>query len=585
MKTTITKNKKYIFLAAAILLALCVVFYKNLSYTHEMQGGTVAVLSRYYAQAEGYEVTDMAEGTAKRFTVAGNDPKLYLAAGDGQIISGQRIGGVELVFGSNDAALPVQVFYRRAGSQDYSERTSVKAELEPGESVLLLPLPLAEYDMLRIDIDGDFILREVNVCTGRMTSAPYISEKTVRGCLWYFPAVIIGFVLIFWAHGVRMREVSATAGGYARYVLFGGEAGKGREVHYDYVRILAAVFVILAHTCSPMLEHADADWKRFLLVCGLSLGLCCNLIYVMLSGALLLGRKSAGEESVGSFYVRRVSKVVIPLAAYYLLSLLLNREVSFLPPRNIGSAFKRIMTGAPGVAPHLWLIYTIVALYLVTPFFRVMVQHLGDRMLLSLAAAIFVLNALTTYLPLFGMAFGVQTFLAGWEGIFLLGYIMARYGTRNENRRRDKLLPVLAAACYVLMTAVVFLDSGQMDYVYNIAPPMIVTSCGIFLFFVKNRAWFADKSNPAVRFFSKYSYSVILIHWYVLFVVVQGRLHVTALRFGCIGGIGASVVLTFFIGLAMAVVFDNTAVIVCSVLFDKAVRKLSLIFPLDKSAH
>ena len=130
----------------------------------------------------------------------------------------------------------------------------------------------------------------------------------------------------------------------------------------------------------------------------------------MLSGALLLNSRK--EESVGSFYIRRASKVIIPLIAYYLLLLSLNHEVGFLPPKNLGAAFKRILTGAPDVGPHLWLIYTIVALYLITPFFRVMVQHLTDKMLFAMAVVILVCNALTLYLPLAGIGFGISTFLA-----------------------------------------------------------------------------------------------------------------------------------------------------------------------------
>ena len=202
-----------------------------------------------------------------------------------------------------------------------------------------------------------------------------------------------------------------------------------REVHWDYMRVLAAVLVVLAHACSPMVDLADADWKRLLLVGGLTLGLSCNVIYVMLSGALLLNSRK--EESVGSFYIRRASKVIIPLIAYYLLLLSLNHEVSFLPPKNLGAAFKRILTGAPDVGPHLWLIYTIVALYLITPFFRVMVQHLTDKMLFAMAVVILVCNALTLYLPLAGIGFGISTFLAGWEGVFLMGYIMTKDQTRT----------------------------------------------------------------------------------------------------------------------------------------------------------
>ena len=221
-----------------------------------------------------------------------------------------------------------------------------------------------------------------------------------------------------------------------------------------------------------------------LLVMGLTLGLSCNVIYVMLSGALLLNSKR--EESVGIFYIRRASKVVIPLIAYYLLLLSLNDEVSFLPPQNLGSVWKRILTGAPDAGPHLWLIYTIVALYLITPFFRVMVQHLSDKMLLSLAVLIMVCNALTLYLPLAGVNFGISTFLAGWEGVFLLGYIM----TRSETRKYDRKIIIAGVISFVDAVIVVFLNSSNMNYVYNNAITLILISCGIFALVLGNTKCF-----------------------------------------------------------------------------------------------
>ena len=222
-----------------------------------------------------------------------------------------------------------------------------------------------------------------------------------------------------------------------------------------------------------MVDLADADWKRLLLVGGLTLGLSCNVIYVMLSGALLLNSRK--EESVGSFYIRRASKVIIPLIAYYLLLLSLNHEVSFLPPKNLGAAFKRILTGAPDVGPHLWLIYTIVALYLITPFFRVMVQHLTDKMLFAMAVVILVCNALTLYLPLAGIGFGISTFLAGWEGVFLMGYIM----TKDQTRTYDKKIMAAAVVAFIVSVIVVFINSANMNYVYNNAITLQLISCGI----------------------------------------------------------------------------------------------------------
>jgi peptidoglycan/LPS O-acetylase OafA/YrhL len=108
-----------------------------------------------------------------------------------------------------------------------------------------------------------------------------------------------------------------------------------------------------------------------------------------------------------------------------------------------------------------------------------------------------------------------------------------------------------------------------MNYVYGNTTAIIIVSCGIFAFFVENKDKFKNKSNPVIRLCSKYSYSIILIHWYALFVVVADKLHITALRFGCIGGIVATVLATLISCIIMAIVIDNTAVIVLNTAFDK----------------
>lgn len=585
-------KRAYAVLVLLIIIAMGATFYRSLSWRYEMRGEiTEWVLPDL--EVHNYDVGLEGGGTVRSFTVTGEDPQFIVIFDLTNASSGMtgNIGGIELKFDEaweRTEALPVQVFYAMAG-EDISERHSVKSALKTGETSLLIPVPAGQYERFRFDIDGDFKLAGIRSCGEPMAAQAYVSQGTADACIWYFPAIIIGFCLIFWAHRVRMRQGGFTLKSYVKNAFLGVEPSPDRDVCFDYLRVLAVVLVILAHSCSPMVDLADAGWKRLVLVCGLSLGLCCNLLYVMLSGTLLLntGKKNT-TESVAAFYIRRASKVIIPLIAYYLLLLSLNDEVHFLPPQNIGNAFKRIVTGAPDAAPHLWLIYTIVALYLVTPFFRVMVQHMGDRLLFSMAVVILVLNMLTTYLPLFGMAFGATTFLAGWEGVFLLGYIITRSyagqlpadigscsaGSRQKapegaSRRNHMMLLAAAVVSYLVMVAVVYLDSANMNYVYGGTFTMVVTSAGIFALFIKHKEWFKGKSNALVRLLSRYSYSIILIHWYALFVVVQGKFHITALRFGCLGGIAASVAATLVVCIVLAIVFDNTVVIVCNVLFDK----------------
>lgn len=567
------KNKiKYMILTLAVIIGLTFVFCQNLSYEYEPMGERIEVLEESYISASGYDVT-YADG-GRRFKMNADDPQIYfdLSKKDGL----GQIGGLEIEMvniESDDYEIPIQVFYAKSGDS-FSERNSVSMIFSANDKEMLIPIPPGIYEKLRIDIDGTFELHGVNVYTEKMLEKPYISDITKKRCMWLFPVVIIWFPLIAWAHGKRRKK--------GEHMLLGMPLSEKREAHWDYMRILAAALVILAHACSPMVtqleETGGADWKRFVLICGLSIGLTCNLLYVMLSGALLLGKPSKSE-SVSDFYIRRSSRVIIPLAAYYMLLLYLNDEVSFFPPENIGVSLKRIVTGAPDAAPHLWLIYTIISLYIVTPFFRLMVSRLSDKMLMSLASVIIVLNILTGYLPLFGMTFGAATFLGGWEGIFLLGLILSK---RAESGKSDKdiICYMAGVAAFAVTVAVVFYDSLKMNYVYNNTPTMVLMSCAVFSLFLKYKERLKFNLNSrlgkavsvAVRICSKYSYSIILIHWYVLFVIVQGRLHITALRFGCFGGIFATVVLTFVICLFIAIVFDNTVVIVCNAVFDSIIH-------------
>lgn len=583
---------------AAISMALCmiaaalIIVYMSLSHTYAMKGEITQAFPAYFADAAGYEY-DMEQYERDGFLslrMTTEDPWIILSHPE---MSEKKIGGVELKYELKSAPgeageLTVQVFYSKGGN-GFSERNSKKMKISPEADVCHIPLPCAVYDTVRIDFDADFELKEINLCSGAMETASYVSAGTIKKCICYIPLAVIGIWLIFAAHRLNASRLGVQGGAYFKTVLFGKEPSGDRQTHLDYIRILASVLVILAHSCSPMVELADSGWKRLVLVCGLSLGLCCNLLYVMLSGALLLnpsGKKSGqqpSDEGVGAFYMRRASRVVIPLVSYYLLLLALNSEISFLPPEGILSAFSRIVTGAPDAAPHLWLIYVIVALYIATPFLRLLTSNMSRRMMTSLFAVIITLNILTSCLPLFGMKFGAESFLAGWEGVFLLGYILSevfrpREKTKNNENTCYYILIALGVIAYIVMVALVYRDASNMSYVYGSNTSILIASMAIFAFFIKNSGRFSKKQGLLVRLCSKYSYSIILIHWYALFVVVQGRFHVTALRFGCLGGIAASVALTYIVCFILAFVFDNSVVIVVNMLFDRLCAAFTRLF-------
>lgn len=139
-----------------------------------------------------------------------------------------------------------------------------------------------------------------------------------------------------------------------------------RQVYLDKLRVLATVLVIAVHTVSlgsTLVPERSAVWYGFEI--SNYLFLCCNLLFIMISGALLLPVKG---ESAGQFYRKRFLKVLVPMVIYYILYVCAKEGFVWLRPDHWGAMLKRILLGAPEEAPHFWLIYVIIWLYVLTPF-------------------------------------------------------------------------------------------------------------------------------------------------------------------------------------------------------------------------
>lgn len=131
-----------------------------------------------------------------------------------------------------------------------------------------------------------------------------------------------------------------------------------RQVYLDKLRVLATVLVIAVHTVSlgsTLVPERSAVWYGFEI--SNYLFLCCNLFFIMISGALLLPVKG---EPAGQFYRKRFLKVLVPMVIYYILYVCAKEGFVWLRPDHWGAMLKRILLGAPEEAPHFWLIYVII---------------------------------------------------------------------------------------------------------------------------------------------------------------------------------------------------------------------------------
>lgn len=362
----------------------------------------------------------------------------------------------------------------------------------------------------------------------------------------------IGILIVGWAHGGRCRK----AGGWRKYgreVLGIGENTAGRVKGYDFIRVIAVVAVIGTHVVQSELsgEVQGIGWVGF--KAAETAFLVCNALFVMLSGALLLNR---GEESISLFYRKRVFRVVIPMAVYYMFYLYMGLYHSGLFRfGNWIDAAKRFLSGPSDWNPHFWLMYVIVAFYFVAPFFRVMVQNMSDQMLVSFVLLTFLMNGAMAWLPLLGISFGFASVLCGWESVFVFGY----FWTRPVSVRFRKPFTALGAISFAMTAALSCLFHDQAQVLYGKAPSMLFMAGGIF-------AWFAQREGrlkapgAAIRVIGKHGFSILLIHWYVLHYVVEEGIGLSASSFGMLGGTALTMAATLALSLMAALAIDLTAV-------------------------
>ena len=296
-----------------------------------------------------------------------------------------------------------------------------------------------------------------------------------------------------------------------------------RQVYLDKLRVLATVLVIAVHTVSlgsTLVPERSAVWYGFEI--SNYLFLCCNLLFIMISGALLLPVKG---EPAGQFYRKRFLKVLVPMVIYYILYVCAKEGFVWLRPDHWGAMLKRILLGAPEEAPHFWLIYVIIWLYVLTPFFRYAVQHIPDSVLSGLVAVILIFQILGTYWDTLYYNSIVSGILGSFAGVFILGY----YLTREQGRRKYFFYGAgILSVC--LAVRHIFSGAQYHRYLFNNAPLMVFYTMAIFLF-VRQIYVKAETEHFFTKLISRYSFGILLIHWGVLHYLVKQIFHVSPTDF------------------------------------------------------
>ena len=344
---------------------------------------------------------------------------------------------------------------------------------------------------------------------------------------------------------------------------FGGQPGRGRIKEYDLIRITATILVIATHTIDAGIAEENNEVFRYTLVSLSTVTRCCNYLFVMLSGALLLEYR---EEKLSHFYFRRFSRVIIPMIIYYTFYLWMNRS-SFFPGTSFLQICNRMLTGnTVPEAPHFHLMYTILSLYISFPFMRYLLKAMPYRRLTMMVIIILGFLGLKLFVP----QLGVSTFLTGWIGIAVLGY----WVTREETGKYHTALIILGVVHVGITFYVCAVYDDCVSIVYDRSPIMSFVSLGIMAVVYKLRRKKTEISW-GMRFINRYSYPIILVHWWALYWITIAHFHIDATDWYGLGLI-VSTLVTLIVSAFAAFAADNLFVLPVQKALDACFHAISV---------
>lgn len=238
---------------------------------------------------------------------------------------------------------------------------------------------------------------------------------------------------------------------------------KERNTYLDLTRVIAVVAVVTIHISGWFVAYFAPSSTEFLWG-NIFDGISCMAvpIFVMISGALMLDEDR--QVDTRQLYTKNIKALVGPLIFW---SVLYCGVYTILIPIAEGQTVELWTIGYSLLAGHyhMWYLYMIIGLYLITPFLRKFVSKENKNLVLlfiglSLAAqfTIPILNGLTKiYDRAVWLISWIEKFQLGFVGGYTVYYLLGWYLTHIGVKRKRRLyclgaLSLVATILYVQVT-------------------------------------------------------------------------------------------------------------------------------------
>ena len=285
-----------------------------------------------------------------------------------------------------------------------------------------------------------------------------------------------------------------------------------RDISYDVIRFVAILFVFSIHCMAGLDAHKDTGVNIFASNLLTSIQHIGVPLFVMLSGALLLGK----QESPYVFLKKRMSRVLVPFLVW---SVILFGIYCVLEPNRYPEdtnsyplLFVKLLCFS-GIHRVYWYVYMILGLYLITPILQRFAQAADEKCMryaCLLIAGVVVMSAL---LPDFLVTKRMVS-----DNLPYLGYFITGFYIRKHIAKRKGTVRVFATVSVLLL--VLSLCNQCMSFMPDDSVIIYFLSIAVFGSMQKTEL----KDGPLhkfVTFVSRTSYGMYLSHVLLISIFIK----------------------------------------------------------------
>ena len=288
-----------------------------------------------------------------------------------------------------------------------------------------------------------------------------------------------------------------------------GHSGQFGWVHW--LRVLAAVSVVAVHVCAKDYTEHPVTGSAWQTMAVIEVLLRWSVpVFVMISGALLLdpARELPLKKLFGKYFLRILTALIVWSLGFAVLYIGL----------YLREGLPEILEYARVGHPHLWYLYMLLGLYLVTPLLRALARERALLRYFTVLAGVFAL--LLPTLGQFGLLPLTRYFagrlevhlVLGYTGYFVLGRLLATAETTRPQRLALYVLALLATIAAALIDGLGSLARGEIytPFVSEFSPNAALQASALFLLL---RECCRGRETPRlIRALSGLSFGIYLLH-------------------------------------------------------------------------